>query len=145
MKTAITLLAMLYSTVACSHATKEEADFMIIFGGCFERDVISMKINNVAVFNQYKIGDEQKGGNLSLKQYANIIDIFYNGQKKSKPGIDLNFYLNLEIKINQKVAMFRLDLRKGKVVVLERCGVSSNDKEVKKLKAEQLSEPLLFL
>ena len=145
MKTAITLLLLLYSTVAFSHTANEEADYLIIFGNCFEKDTISLKINNVPIFNEYKMGNEPSHGNLSLKQSADGIHIFHNGQKKSRVGIDFTFYLDLEIKINQETAKFKLDLRKGKVVVFEKCAVPAFSKSPNKLKMEQMAEPFLLM
>lgn len=144
MKTAIAIFALLYSTIAFSHTAKEEADYTIIFGACFDKDLISMKINDVPVFYEYKIGAQHNGGNLSLKQHTNKIDIFYNGQQRSKPPIDFNYYLYLEIKVNNQINKFKLDLRKGKVAIFQKCSAPFDDKQVK-IKAEQINEPVLLM
>ncbi len=146
MKTAIAIFGLLYSTLAFCHPAKEETDYLIVFGGCFEKDLISLKINNVSIFDNYKIGNEnsERKGNLSIKQSANFIHLFYNGQQQAKSKIDFRFYLNIEVVLNGRVNKFKLDLRKGKVVVFEKCTIVSNTAQ-KKLSVEQIQDQILLM
>ncbi len=142
MKTIISLFGLFYSTVIFSHPI-EEADYSIVFGGCFEKDLISLKINNVSIFNQYKIGNELTDkGNLSLKQSADFLHLFYNGKLQAKSKVDLNFFLNIELTVSGRVSKFKFDLRKGKVLLFEKC--SANNKPTT-LTVEQIQEQVLLM
>src|SRR6186997_1342902 len=104
-----------------SHPPKEDFDYSIVFGGCFEKDVVSLKINNTSIFNNYKVENKNalKKGNLSLTQANKKIHLFYNGQEKYKGRVNFSFYLNIDVTVNNKASKFKVDLRKGKVIVVE--------------------------
>lgn len=146
MKTAIAIFGLLYSTIAFSHPAKEETDYLIVFGGGFEKDVIGLKINNVSIFDAYKMGTEnlEKKGNLSVKQSADLIQLFYNGKQQAKPKINYNFYLDIEVTLNGNVNKFKLDLRKGKVVVFEKSFIANSTGQ-KKLSVEQIQEQMFLM
>ncbi len=129
-----------------SHSAKEDFDYSIVFGGCFEKDVVSLKINNTAIFNNYKVENKNalKKGNLSLTQADKKIHLFYNGQEKFKGKVNFHFYLNIDLRVNNKTNKFKIDLRKGKVILVEFCPekTSTNNKE---LTIEQVQEQVIFM
>ena len=134
------------SYTAFSHPAKEDFDYSIVFGGCFEKDIVSLKINNTAIFNNYKVENKNvvKKGNLSLTQANRKIHLFYNGQEKFKSKVNFSFYLNIDVTVNNKPNNFKVDLRKGKVILVEFCPVN-NSENSKKLTIEQMQEQVIFM
>lgn len=137
---------LLYSCTVFSHGTKEEFDYSIVFGGCFDQDVLSLKINNSKIFEHYKVDNKSavKKGNLSLTQANGKINVFYNGRQVLKEKINFNFYLNISLTVNQQVTRYVVDLRKGKIILIDFCS-RQNNISAKKLAIEQLQEEVIFM
>lgn len=142
MKTALIFFGLLYSTLVYAYPPGEEPDYLIVFGNCFEKEPISLKINNVLIFEGYEIasGKDNQRGNLSIKQSANGLEIFYNGKHHSISKVDFNYVLNIEVTLDKKVNTYSVDLRKGKVVVFQNCYQST-----KKLSVEQIQEQVFLM
>ncbi len=148
MKQAIFILCFLVSSYSVfSHTYKEDFDYSIVFGGCFEKDIVSLKINNTSIFNSYKVENKNaiKKGNLSLTQARKKIHLFYNGQQKIKGRVNFSHYLNIDVTVNQQVNKFKIDLRKGKVLLIENCPEQDSLEEAKKLTIEQLQDQVILL
>src|SRR5688572_21454527 len=111
--TAIIFFFLVSSYTVFSHPAKEDFDYSIVFGGCFEKDIVSLKINNAPIFNNYKVENKNtvKKGNLSLTQVNKKIHLFYNGQEKYKGRVNFSFYLNIDVTVNNKTNKFKVDLR----------------------------------
>ena len=147
MKTAFFSFCFLLSTYsALSHSAKEDFDYSIVFGGCFEKDVVSLKINNRSIFNSYKVENRNaiKKGNLSLTQSNKKIHLFYNGQEKFTGKVSFDYYLNIDLTVNNKQNKFKIDLRKGKVILVENCPIE-NASNNKKVTVEQMQEQVIFM
>ena len=148
MKQAIFILCFLASSYSVfSHTYKEDFDYSIVFGGCFEKDIVSLKINNTSIFNDYKVENKNaiKKGNLSLTQAKKRIHLFYNGQQKLKGRINFTYYLNIDVTVNKQVNKFKVDLRRGKVLLIENCAISGSSEEAKNLTIEQLHDQVILL
>ena len=149
MKQAISILCFLISSYSVfSHTTyKEDFDYSIVFGGCFEKDIVSLKINNTSIFNEYKVENKNaiKKGNLSLTQAKTKIRLFYNGQQKIKGRVNFSYYLNIDLTVNKRTDKFKVDLRKGKVLLIENCQVQNSSKKGKKITIEQLQDQVILL
>jgi hypothetical protein len=148
MKPTALILYFLFSFYTVfSHPAKEDFDYSIVFGGCFEKDVVSLKINNTPIFNNYKVENKNavKKGNLSLTQANRKIHLFYNGQEKYKGKVNFNFYLNIDVTVNNKPNKFKVDLRKGKVIIVEFCPANNESESSKKLTIEQMQEQVIFM
>ena len=144
MKKAVLLILISFISYASfSHPPREEFDYSIVFGGGFTSDVVSLKINNTTIFNHIKVenGDAIKKGNLSLTQKNNKLSLFYNGDQKLKSKIKFNYYLDITLTLNNQVNKFKVDLRKGKVIVVD---CSAQDAS-KKLTIEQIQEPVILM
>ena len=136
MKPGFLILCLLFSSFTVfSHTQKEDFDYSIVFGGCFEKDIVSLKINNTSIFDRYKVENENalKKGNLSLTQSNKKIHLFYNGHQKLKRRINFSFYLDIDVTINNRINNFKVDLRKGKVILFEFCPVQKANQDEKKL------------
>ena len=148
MKQAIFILCFLASSYSVfSHTYKEDFDYSIVFGGCFEKDIVSLKINNTSIFNDYKVENKNaiKKGNLSLTQAKKKIHLFYNGQQKVKGRVNFSYYLNIDVTVNKRINKFQIDLRKGKVLLIENCPQQESSQEEKKLTIEQLQDQIILL
>lgn len=145
--TALILYFLFLSYTVFSHSAKKDFDYSIVFGGCFEKDVVSLKINNTSIFSNYKVENKNalKKGNLSLTQANRKIHLFYNGQEKYKEKVNFNFFLNIDVTVNNKPNKFKVDLRKGKVIVVEFCPAGNESESSKKLTIEQMQEQVIFM
>jgi hypothetical protein len=147
MKKAIMFFSIfLYAIAASSHQHFSHLDYSIVFGGCFENDLVSLKINKRPVLKSFQVENRNaiKKGNLSLTQSPDGITLFYNGTEIKKSGVRIGFLIDIEVEVNKQVKKFKVDLRKGKVVVIENCTANTTSKE-KKITLEQLQEPMIFM
>ncbi len=142
MKTTLIFFGLLCSTLVYAYTPGEDPDYLIVFGNCFEKEPISLKINDVIIFEGYQIasGKEEQRGNLSIKQSENGIEIFYNGKHQSISKVDFDHVLNIEVTLDKKVNTYNIDLRKGKVVVFQNCSQTT-----KKLSVEQIQEQVFLM
>ena len=148
MKQAIFILCFLASSYSVfSHTYKEDFDYSIVFGGCFEKDIVSLKINNTSIFNEYKVENKNaiKKGNLSLTQAKTKIHLFYNGKQKIKGRVNFSYYLNIDVTVNNRVNKFKVDLRRGKVLLIENCQIENSSARDKKITIEQLQDQVILL
>ena len=144
MKHFFTLLLLLFLTAstAFSH-TANNLEYAIVFGACFEKSVISLKINNKTVFDKCRLGFE-KEGNLSIKQSENDLEVFYNGEEKHRSPIDIDHTLKIAVTVNGKSSHFTIDLRKGNILVIDFCGDKQSTAK-RKLTIDQRQEALILM
>ncbi len=140
MKQLLTIILVLISGSVFSHPSSD-IEYAIVFGDCFEKAVISLKINNKPIFENYRLGFEQ-AGNLGLKQTEKGIDVFYNGKEKHHSKIKVEHLVNLSITVNDRSENFVLDLRKGNILMFNFC---SDKQDAKKLSIEQRQEALILM
>ena len=57
----------------------------------------------------------------------------------------MSFYLNIELVVNKQVKKFKVDLRKGKVILFDYCAGEEGRSETKKITVEQLQEEVIFM
>ena len=86
-------------------------------------------------------GNAIKKGNLSLTQKNDKLTLFYNGDLKLKTKIEFDYYLDITLTLNDQVNKFKVDLRKGKVIVVDRASADTS----KKLIIEQIEEPVILM
>ena len=137
------LLISFISYASFSHPPREEFDYSIVFGGGFKSDIVSLKINNTTIFNQIKVenGNAIKKGNLSLTQKNNKLSLFYNGDQRLKSKVKFNYILDITLTLNNQVNKFKVDLRKGKVIVLD----CASEEASRKLTIDQIEEPVILI
>jgi hypothetical protein len=142
-KAVLLVLISCISYASFSHPPREEFDYSIVFGGGFTSDVVSLKINNTKIFDHIKVenGNAIKKGNLSLTQKNDKLTLFYNGDLKLKTKIEFDYYLDITLTLNDQVNKFKVDLRKGKVIVVDRASADTS----KKLIIEQIEEPVILM
>ncbi|HKZ65173.1 MAG TPA: hypothetical protein VJ111_02390 [Chitinophagaceae bacterium] len=146
MKVLLTIL-LISSTLILSAQSLERSDYSIILGDCFNRDTVSLSINNHAIFTNYTIEntDSLIKGNLSLTQYIQGIRINYNGKEKILKAIPVDYLLEIKVTVNRKINRFSLDMRKGNIILLDFCPEKVNQPATRKLTASQLQEPFLLM
>lgn len=139
-------LALLLSSIAGFSTGKTSGyDYYIIFVGEFKNDKISLAINHKTVLNNCSLEniDPLKKGNLSISQKNEYITIAYNGKTIKKSKISVDFTMDLDITVNNKKKAFQVNLRKGKVVLVDYS--SRSDNPAKELSVEQVQEPVLLI
>ena len=126
--------------------SKTDFDFFIVFGASFEKDIVSLQLNNHSIFKNYKVEkrDSILKGNLSLKQSNNKLNLQYNGSQRIITKFIFDHILEIEITVNRKVNKFKVDLRKGKIILVEFGPGKNATSKMKKLTIDQFSEPVLF-
>ena len=141
------LFVLLFPVIAYSHPRQNQFDYSIIFIGYFENDIVSLSLNKVLILDKYKVqnADSAKKGHLSLTQYDNEIKVYYNGAEITRSKIDVTFILDAGITINGKLKKIKLDLRKGKVILVDHVAGHSNKVKSRKLRIEQIDEPVIFM
>lgn len=125
-----------------SRPVHEGYDYSIVFTGWFKKDRISLRINNVPIFENYLLdnADPNLKGNLSLTQSSKGITIFYNNREKLISQLNVDFILDVTVTINKKVNHFKIDLRKGRVLLVNCPGSSAKEA----ICIEQIEEPLIL-
>jgi hypothetical protein len=146
MKAFLTLYLSAFCFTAFAHSPTETAEYSIIFGNCFANEQLSLKINNKLVFENYKmIANGSAKGNLSLTQNRKGLVVFYNSRQQKKTRIKANHLINLSIVVNNKTHQLPVDLRKGKVIVLDYCTPGHSNTLAGKISVEQIQETLVLL
>ena len=143
-KVIFSFILLCLSILAFANPPRDQYDYYIVFAGSFKNDVVSLSINKQRVCNKFVIEntDSSKRGHLSIAQYENNINIAYNGKQITRSGIPVNFLLDLDITVNGKKKRFTINLKKGKVILVDFMEDSSSNQ--KNLMIEQLQEPLLM-
>lgn len=139
----LTLFVTFLSLYTFPQSGLSNPDFSIVFSGVFQDEVIGLKLNNKSIFDGYKFNniDSILRGNLSINQKESFIEIIFNSQVIQKRKIKINSFLDIKVSINNKVEAVLLDLRKGKIIVID---YNSSIKE-KPVSIEQIQEPLILL
>ena len=139
-------LALFLPAIGFTKPKPSHFEYSIIFIGSFENDLVSLSLNNVVVLEKYKVEnkDSVKRGHLSLTQYDNEIKVYFNGSEISKAKIPVEFILQTEITINGKLKKTKIDLRKGKVILIDNID-PSKPLQSKNLRIEQIHEPVLLM
>ncbi|HKB44293.1 MAG TPA: hypothetical protein VKC90_07880 [Chitinophagaceae bacterium] len=148
MKKALLFFSLFISSASVFPNTlTKDFDYFIIFGGSFDKDILSLKINNYSIFKNYKVDNRDSivKGNLSLIQANNKLNLQYNGNQKVTSKIIFNRILEIEITVNGHVNHFKVDLRKGKIILFEFCPDDNATSKEKKLTIDQIQEPFLFI
>ena len=148
MKKALLFFCLFISSASVhSNAFKKDFDYFILFGGSFDKDIVSLKINNRSIFKNYKVENRDSviRGNLSLIQSNNKLNLQYNGNQKITSKIIFYQILEIEITVNRHVNHFRVDLRKGRIILFEFGPDKNAVSEIKKLSIDQFEEPVLFI
>lgn len=141
-----TILILAHLTIplwALSHRSVS-FDYTVVFGGCFQNDVVQVQINKVAVLKNYLLNNQDTvtKGRLSFTQSEKQITIFYNDQVKTRRAIRKASTLLIELTVNNKVQEFTVNLHNGRILVFDFCQTGNN---TRKLTLEQLQEPLILM
>jgi hypothetical protein len=59
--------------------------------------------------------------------------------------VNFSFYLDIDVIVNNKKNNFKVDLRKGKVILFQFCPAQKARPDEKKLTVEQLQEQVIFM
>lgn len=139
----LTMFLTFLSIYSVAQNRPSNPDFSIVFSGVYQNEIIGLTLNNESIFKGYKYNniDSVLKGNLSLNQNENTIEIIFNNQVSLKRKIKINSFLKMKVSINNKVETVILDLRKGKIIVIEYNRLTRE----KPVSIEQIQEPLIFL
>lgn len=124
--------------------TKFKFEFSIIFGGCFQDDTVSLKINSVGFANNVVLKSNVVGSaNFSITQDKNGISVkHYQRTRFILQKINIKSLINLSLSINGKSVNSVFDLRKGKIIYIEYCWDRNKKREIT---VQQQDYPVYFL
>ncbi|RYZ25522.1 MAG: hypothetical protein EOO10_18060 [Chitinophagaceae bacterium] len=145
LKAYLSLAILLSSLLSFAATDKITYDYYIIFVGEFKHDKISLSINKKTIINNYVLEntDPAKQGNLSITQNDDYLIVAYNGKEIKRSKISVDFDLALDISVNDRKKAFHVNLKKGKVILIDYTPKSFDAK--KELSVEQVQEPLLLI
>ena len=141
----LTLVIIISSLYCFSRGNNSDLDYTIIFTGNYQNDIISLSINNKQVILNYQLNniDSLIKGHLNIAQKKKYIEILYNGKKTNRKKIKLNHILEMDISINKKTEKIKVDLRKGKILLIT-YNSNNSSTDNKQITLEQIQEPLIF-
>lgn len=121
MITYFTAVLFLLSFASFSNDHTIKYDYYIVFAGKFKDDNISVSINKKQVLSNCLLNndDSARRGNLNIFQNKDSVFITYNGQQATISKIKVDFILQLDVTVNNKKATFKIDLKKGKVILID--------------------------
>lgn len=125
---------------------EKQLEFSIIFSGRFEKDTISLNINNRQIVRAYPLDntDSSKQEHLNLSQYESDLVIHYNSKKITRAKIPLDHSMQLQIQINKEIKKCTIDLRKGRAIVIDYRTTGVDKKLIREIFVEQIAEPTLL-
>ena len=146
-KAYFTLLLFTISMAAFSHTSSKEYDFTIVFVGAFDNDIISLSINKKPLLNRYRLENTQpvNKGNLSLTQSGKELKIYYNGQETARTRIKVGFIVDVDVSINNRTKKLKVDLRKGKIILIDYRNNETETSGLKSIAIEQMHEPVILM
>jgi len=59
--------------------------------------------------------------------------------------ISVDFLIDIDITVNKKLKKFKLDLRKGRVILVDYCTNGNISPDIKRIKIEQIQEPVILM
>lgn len=121
-------------------STEKYSSFSIVFGGCFEKDRISLKVNESEIFTNYEvISDKMFRGisNLTVNQIHNKLIITHNGKDIYMPFIRLFKKIKIDILVNDIHYQYEAELKHGNTFIFGFC--NSQNLRDRKLTFEQKS------
>jgi predicted P-loop ATPase/GTPase len=134
-----TILTILTFVVATSFGqnSKDSLQFSIYFASGFNRDSLSLQINNTNIFeNKFATTDLSDGiTNIHIYQNQNNLRIW---KDKKLPPLKFKDLLVLDIKLNGRLEKVIVDLSNGKYVLIDKCVKEVNCLNNKELTVTQL-------
>ncbi len=65
--------------------------------------------------------------------------------KITKSKIEVDFVIDIDITVNRKLKKIKIDLRKGKVILIDYCINDNKSPDIKKISIEQIQEPVILM
>jgi hypothetical protein len=104
-------------------AQEDDFDYSIAFAGCFENDKVALKLNGIVVMEPVRVTSNPvlgitKVGVFQDKEAA----WFSSGDKTQKLSpISVNDSLSISVSLNGRWNDFKIDLRRGKTMLINAC------------------------
>ena len=119
------LLVALYfiSLASFAQTSKDSIDFSITFSGCFNKDMVGLKINGKNIFKDISTTTEDVNSlsNVGLYQDEQAMWVIINKTKEKKGRIPLNEKLICEVSFNNKIQTLIIDLKDGNNIFFDNC------------------------
>lgn len=139
-----TILTILTFFVATSFgkSSKDSLQFSIYFASGFHKDNLSLRINNIKIFESKEATTDLSDGvtNIYIYQDENNLWLLQN----KLPLLKLKGLLVLDIILNGRLEQIKLDLNKGKYILIDKCVKKVNCLNNQELTATQLKIQPVF-
>ena len=146
MKKILIALSLVFLLSSFSKDLKPTLSYAIVFGGCFEKDKVTLKVNNVMLIDNYEIISDKMfrgNSNLGISQAGGKIQIRMNDKLIYKAAVKLKGHIVFDFLVNNKPYHYEVQLKNGRIFLVEFC----NSKNVKgqSMTFEQRKTPVLVL
>jgi len=121
-KVLIIILAFCASRLT-GQTTEANLKFSVLFGSCFQNDQVGLKINSVEFVAASQISSDSINSitRLSAYQDNSAVWVTENDKKTKYSALTLERRLQLDIMLNGAWKKFNIDLRKGKIILINNC------------------------
>ena len=148
MKSKILLICGFLLSLSVKGQDYKDIEFSIILGDCFKNDTISMIINGKTIFDSSVVTSDFSTGLTELSTYQdkkNLIVIERSNKKElAKLEIRKSIIISFIIK-NKENYSKTLNLKKGKIIVIDYCNrQTETGKVMKSIHAQQYRKNIEF-
>lgn len=120
------LLLLLISAETNGQGNHKKHDFAIVVGSCFEKDTITIKINGQNVIENAIVSSDFSTGITGISVYQDRNGLVGNwpNNRIEKDRLAITKTISIELTINSVTKVTKLDLKKGKNIIIDKCKVS---------------------
>lgn len=147
MRLILVLCALVLLSATCSQRLSKNLDFTFIIAGCFDYDTISIVINDIQFVNSCIVKSEFSSGltGLDIYQDNDSLWLLNQGEKVGIERMEIENELDISIIANHDSLSEKVNLKKGKVIVLEYCNWRQDDGSLnRRLRITQFKKQVIF-
>jgi hypothetical protein len=136
MKSTILLIFGFLLTLSIKGQDYKDIEFSIILGDCFKNDTISMLINGKTIFDSSVITSDFSTGLTGLSTYQDKkkLIVIEKSYKKELNKLEFKKSINISFNIRNKENYSKtLNLKKGKIIVIDYCNRQTETGKIMKL------------
>jgi hypothetical protein len=114
-------LLLLSPLVLFCQKTPYNSEFSLVFGDCFHRDSLKLKIQGTLIFSGIISSNTAGRANLHIDQYKSHLSRFYNGKTTRLKKVKIFPSLSVDIYLNGTWRSQNFYLKKGAVFLVQYC------------------------
>lgn len=141
------LLFLLGGFINGTDSNKKNFEFSLIFASCFRNDTVSLGLNNQTIFSQAVLESDFSSGitKTHVVQTHDALQIKGLSQSTRNRILLKNDELLIQLMINDKQVVKKVNLRKGRILVINFCEERiSQDETDREVVINQHRKPVTF-